>query len=50
MTNPENKDMQTTQTNEEMTMDQLFAQQEEMQDKLNKKEILSQRFEKFRNF
>ena len=40
MTNPENKETQATQTNEEMTMDQLFAQQDEMQDKLNKKEIV----------
>ena len=40
MTNPENKEIQATQTNEEMTMDQLFAQQDEMQDKLNKKEIV----------
>ena len=38
MTNPENKETQTQ--NEEMTMDQLFAQQDEMQDKLNKKEIV----------
>ncbi len=38
MTNPENKEVQTQ--NEEMTMDQLFAEQEEMQDKLNKKEIV----------
>ena len=40
MTNPENKEIQTTQNNEEMTMDQLFAQQDEMHDKLNKKEIV----------
>ena len=40
MTNPENKETQATQTNEEMTMDHLFAQQDEMQDKLNKKEIV----------
>ena len=40
MTNPEKKETQTTQINDEMTMDQLFAQQDEMQDKLNKKEIV----------
>ena len=38
MTNPENKEIQTQ--NDEMTMDQLFAEQEEIQDKLNKKEIV----------
>ena len=40
MTNPENKEIKTPQINDEMTMDQLFAQQDEMQDKLNKKEIV----------
>lgn len=40
MTNPEKKETQTTQINDEMTMDQLFAQQDEMHDKLNKKEIV----------
>ena len=40
MTNPEKKETQATQINDEMTMDQLFAQQDEMQDKLNKKEIV----------
>ncbi|MDR1123852.1 MAG: S1 RNA-binding domain-containing protein [Elusimicrobiota bacterium] len=43
MTNAEeNQTEQTTQTqNEDMTMDQLFAQQEEMQQKLNKREIVN---------
>ena len=41
MTNAEEmKETQTTANTEDMTMDQLFAQQEEMQQKLNKREIV----------
>lgn len=40
MTNPENNETQTAPNQEEMTMDQLFAEQEEMQEKLNKREIV----------
>ncbi len=41
-TNPEKKqEVQTTDSQENMTMDQLFAEQEAMQKKLNKKEIVN---------
>ena len=42
MTNPqEEKTQEQTQEQENLTMDQLFAQQEEMQEKLNKREIVN---------